>query len=168
MKNLQNEILKLTKEFAENSAEAQRIFVQTMKEKDEQMQEMMRMTLENFRSIMKKTNETNENQFNRLMDLMEKQDERINDLLMRMDKRLEQLESNARDGVNDGDDDENISLDDIDDMSYSGADLYRWVQQRKEQVANQYSLRLVSHNEGKSSQIFVPFLKSIAQNPLIN
>ena len=134
--HLRNELIELGKIYSENMLEAQRLFAETMKQKDEQTQELMRVTLEGFAALSRESNERTERQFNRLMDQLARQDDRIGELLERMEKRLQLLE-NADAGIDaDGNGDD---FDDDDNFEpYSGLTLYHMVNDWRKEIGSRH------------------------------
>lgn len=120
---LRQNIQEMQKQNSDAMKEANRIFGQSIKQKDEMMRTMMEKIQNEVKEVIKVTNERNERNFDRMMAEMERKHIHIDNILLRMDKRLEELEK--RRGFRSSG-----------SFGSTGAQLYKMVEKKKQEIAN--------------------------------
>ena len=139
---LQDQIIELGREHSKNLLDSQRLMAEMVEKKDVATQNMLRMVMDQFTIMMDTANKRNSEQFNRMMDHMKLQDTRIGEILNRRDRRIEMLDraraeqeqtlvpSTTALPV------ETRRTPQLSAQLYSGAELYRMVQDRQEELTS--------------------------------
>ena len=149
IKTLQEKITEIGSEHAENLVKSQQIMSDMAAKKDAATNSLIKMVMDNMKAIMEDTNKHHNDQMKEMIAHMKVQDNRINDILTRMDKRIEMMERARaeRDG---------IILPPL-EPTYpvlSGAELYRMVQARQEELTTR-SKRSIGIGGGSNNAPFI-------------
>lgn len=122
---LQQNIQETQKQNSDVMKEADGIFGQFIKRMNENFRDMLANVAARIKNAMEVNNERNERRFDDMMARMEREHKRIDGILLRMDERLKILE-------------ERCGLSSSGDFRCTGAQLYKMVEKKKQEIANRF------------------------------